>query len=359
MEVPSTTRCTTRRTGRIRSGDTGSELPQPRTSWSSSRTTSASSFDIHRTRSGAYVVISATSRTTRQEWVLDAADAYARPLPVRARVAGVEDAVEHQDGPGGGRWLLLSNEVVAVSSAQRSGGRRRPGCREAARSPAATAAGSRLHECDAFSGWCRPSARRRRRAADRGLARCAASDRRRDPGRRLPGEGAGTLPAPRTTSPSYAAAGLLVEEPRSSTAGSSAWLPFSAGRRAPVVRRTAAPGHDPRAYLVEDARTVVARDRVPIPITLARAAGAPLDGTAACLVWAYGAYESCDWPVFDPVLPAEWLDRGVVYVQAHVRGGGRAVRASSRPGRPAAKSTTFTDLVDVSGRPGRRRGRRR
>ena len=296
-------------------------------------------LDIHRTRSGAYVVISATSRTTRQEWVLDAADAYARPLPVRARVAGVEDAVEHQDGPGGGRWLLLSNELwpefsllsAPVAAADPVWEELVPG-RD----------GSRLASCDAFSGhvvlgWrvdARPELEVWRGAllgADDGMVR------------RLRGEGAGTLlPA---HNEDYDAAGLLVEESSLVQPPVFSLVPFGAGT-ATVVHRTAAPGHDPRAYLVE-ARTVVARDGVPIPITLARAAGTPLDGTAACLVWAYGAYESCDWPIFDPVLP-EWLDRGVVYVQAHVRGGGEGGRAWWDQGRLAAKSTTFTDLVDVA-----------
>ena len=40
-----------------------------------------------------------------------------------------------------------------------------------------------------------------------------------------------------------------------------------------------------------------------------------------CLMWGYGAYESCDDPEFDVALPS-LLDRGVVYALTHPRGAG-------------------------------------
>ena len=39
-------------------------------------------------------------------------------------------------------------------------------------------------------------------------------------------------------------------------------------------------------------------------------AGSPLDGTAPCLLYGYGAYESCEWPEFSVAVPS-LLDRGV------------------------------------------------
>ena len=61
---------------------------------------------VERSRSGTYVVISATSRTTTQAWYVDAPDA--KPVSLRDRVHGVEYAVEY-DGARD-RWLFLTNE---------------------------------------------------------------------------------------------------------------------------------------------------------------------------------------------------------------------------------------------------------
>ena len=51
----------------------------------------------------------------------------------------------------------------------------------------------------------------------------------------------------------------------------------------------------------------------------------PLDGTAPCLLYGYGAYEWTYDPEFDLALPS-LLDRGVVFAHAHVRGGGEGGR---------------------------------
>jgi oligopeptidase B len=84
-----------------------------------------------------------------------------------------------------------------------------------------------------------------------------------------------------------------------------------------------------------------------VPVTLAWHAGTPLDGTAPCLLYGYGAYEDCLDPEFDRSLPSV-LDRGVVYAIAHVRGGGECGRRWWEQGRLQAKPTTFTDFIAVA-----------
>jgi oligopeptidase B len=84
-----------------------------------------------------------------------------------------------------------------------------------------------------------------------------------------------------------------------------------------------------------------------VPVTLAYRADTPLDGTAPCLMWGYGAYESCDDPLFDPML-ASLLDRGYVFAQTHPRGGGENGRAWWLGGRLANKINTFTDHLAVA-----------
>ncbi len=301
-------------------------------------------LDLRRTRSGDVVLVSATSRRTRQEWALDAHDPEAVPRTVRERVAGVEDHVEHQRTPDGGRWLVVSNErcpefsLLACDVGAWAAGE--PDWTE----PHPGRDGHRLASCDAFAGhvvlgWrvdARPLLEVWESGAVEGVGVAT-------PQLVLASPGAGTVRL--GPNADYDAGGLVVET--TSLVDPPVWtsVPFDGGERL-VVHEAAAPGHDPGRY-VSERLALTARDGTEVPVTLARAATTPLDGSAPAMVWAYGAYESCDWPEFDPVVP-EWLDRGVVYVHAHVRGGGEGGRTWWEQGRMEHKTTTFTDLVDVA-----------
>eukprot|EP00887_Chlorella_sp_A99_P000935 scaffold5.g935.t1 len=86
-----------------------------------------------------------------------------------------------------------------------------------------------------------------------------------------------------------------------------------------------------------------AADGVRVPITVARSAAVPLDGTAPCLLIAYGAYGHCLPTDFEPSrLPL--LARGWVLALAHVRGGGELGRAWHAAGRAALKGNSGADL---------------
>jgi oligopeptidase B len=84
-----------------------------------------------------------------------------------------------------------------------------------------------------------------------------------------------------------------------------------------------------------------------VPASVLRHRDTPLDGSAPAVLYGYGAYEAVDDPAWDPALPS-LLDRGVVYVHAHVRGGGEGGRRWWLDGRLAAKQNTFTDHVAVA-----------
>ena len=88
----------------------------------------------------------------------------------------------------------------------------------------------------------------------------------------------------------------------------------------------------------------VAEDGTRIPISLVFRADTPLDGTAGCLLYGYGAYEISIPPTFS-IARLSLLDRGYVYAVAHVRGGGELGRAWYEDGRLAAKEHTFTDFI--------------
>jgi oligopeptidase B len=93
--------------------------------------------------------------------------------------------------------------------------------------------------------------------------------------------------------------------------------------------------------------TVTARDGTKVPVSLAYHKNTPLDGSAPALVYAYGSYGSSTDPWFrNPVVSL--LDRGFVYVIAHIRGGQEMGRQWYEQGRLMNKKNTFTDFVDVT-----------
>jgi oligopeptidase B len=131
----------------------------------------------------------------------------------------------------------------------------------------------------------------------------------------------------------------------------TAWyeLDLHTGERR-LLKRMEVLGYDPADYRIERL-TAPAPDGVQVPVTLARRADTALDGTAPCLLVGYGAYEAVldpdtHGPDFHRTLPS-LLDRGVVYVDAHVRGGGELGRWWWESGRLAAKGNTFGDFAAV------------
>ena len=108
-------------------------------------------------------------------------------------------------------------------------------------------------------------------------------------------------------------------------------------------KRQEVPGYDPAGYRTQRI-TAPGPDGTAIPVTIAYRAGLPMDGAAPCLLYGYGAYESCLWPEFSlPV--ASLLDRGYLYAVAHIRGGGEGGRRWWLQGRLDHKRITFTDFI--------------
>ena len=85
-------------------------------------------------------------------------------------------------------------------------------------------------------------------------------------------------------------------------------------------------------------------DGVEVPVSVVHRADVALDGTAPCLVYVYGAYETSMEPLFS-FARLELLERGVMFAIAHVRGGGEMGRAWYEQGRMEHKANTFHDLV--------------
>ena len=74
--------------------------------------------------------------------------------------------------------------------------------------------------------------------------------------------------------------------------------------------------------LREEIRYVSSADGTEIPYTIIYPRNLSLDGAAPTLVYGYGGFEITVTPRYEPLFGKLWLEKGGVYVQAHLRGGG-------------------------------------
>ena len=93
--------------------------------------------------------------------------------------------------------------------------------------------------------------------------------------------------------------------------------------------------------------SVTVRDGVAVPVSLAYHRDTRLDGSAPALIYGYGSYGSSTDPWFRNSI-ISLLDRGFVYVIAHIRGGQEMGRAWYEDGRLMNKKNTFRDFIDVT-----------
>jgi oligopeptidase B len=87
-----------------------------------------------------------------------------------------------------------------------------------------------------------------------------------------------------------------------------------------------------------------AADGTRIPLSVLRHVSVAQDSTAAGLVYGYGSYEMSMDPGFG-IPRLSLLDRGIVFVIAHIRGGGELGRHWYDTGKKLQKKNTFTDFI--------------
>jgi oligopeptidase B len=92
---------------------------------------------------------------------------------------------------------------------------------------------------------------------------------------------------------------------------------------------------------------IAARDGTRVPASLAFHRNTKLDGSAPTLIYGYGSYGYSTDPIFRNAI-ISLLDRGFIFVIAHVRGGQEMGRKWYDDGRLMNKMNTFTDFIDVT-----------
>ena len=87
-----------------------------------------------------------------------------------------------------------------------------------------------------------------------------------------------------------------------------------------------------------------AKDGVEVPLSIVFRKDTPRNGTAACILDAYGSYGVTEDPAFIPRNLA-FLDQGGVYANAHVRGGGELGEDWHLAGKKLKKPNTWRDDI--------------
>ncbi|MDN5758044.1 MAG: S9 family peptidase [Tomitella sp.] len=286
------------------------------------------------TRSRRYLVIELGSKITSESWILPADEPTGEFRVVLPRREGIEYEIDHAVVGGEDRLLILHNdgaENFALADAPVSDPARQ-------REILAHDGDVRIEQVDAFAGHLVIGYR------SGAIPRIGVIEITPDGYGNL-GEisfeeelySAGMAPTPEWTSPL-----LRLMQTSFITPARIYDYEFATGRLHLRKQQPVLGDFDPADY--EQLRDwAVAEDGTRIPISIIRRRPAPT-GPAPTLLYGYGSYEISVDPEFS-VARLSLLDRDMVYVVAHVRGGGEMGRHWYDDGKTVAKRNTFTDFV--------------
>jgi oligopeptidase B len=291
---------------------------------------------VGRSRSNAYVMIASGSGITSEVFYADATDPQAEFVSILPRREGVEYSVEHAVVGGGDRFLILHNDGAVNFTLVEA----------PVADPAdqhTLIAGSdevRLEGADAFAGHLVISYRREALPSIELWPIYATGEY-------------GT-PQEMTFDSELTSAGLggnpNWDSPRLRIAATSFVTPvrvydldLATGERILLREQPVLGDYHPEDY-VERRDWAHATDGARVPVSVIYRAG--IEFPAPALIYGYGAYESCEDPRFS-IARLSLLDRGMIFVIAHVRGGGELGRLWYEHGKMLQKKNTFTDFIAV------------
>jgi len=115
-------------------------------------------------------------------------------------------------------------------------------------------------------------------------------------------------------------------------------------QKATLLKQTEVPGGFDKANYKAERVFATASDGTKIPLSVVYRSNVKKDGSAPMLLYGYGSYGASISPGFSAARLA-LLDRGVIFVIAHIRGGGELGEPWREAGRMMNKITTFTDFI--------------
>jgi len=111
-----------------------------------------------------------------------------------------------------------------------------------------------------------------------------------------------------------------------------------------LLKQTEVPGGFDRTNYKAERVFATASDGTRIPTSMVYRKGVKMDGSAPLLLYGYGSYGASIPPTFSSTR-LSLLDRGVIFVIAHIRGGGELGEEWRQAGRMMNKMNTFTDFI--------------
>lgn len=287
---------------------------------------------VSRTRSGGFIVISLHSATTSEIRVLDASDPEGEFRVVEPRRQDVEYSLDHHEN----RFFILANDDAPnfrLVEAPVSDPGRHAWWEVIPHRPEV-----KLEGVDAFAGHLvvleRAEAVRRLRIRNLDGGDEHLVDQP---------EAVSRVGVPESLNPEFHTTNLIYTYTSLVTPQSIYAYDTGTRERELLKREPVLGGYEPSGYVTERL-WATAPDGTRVPISAVRRADTPVDGTAPALVYGYGSYESCSDPSFSS-LRLSLLDRGMIFVIAHVRGGGEMGRPWYEAGKLAHKTNTFTDFI--------------
>jgi oligopeptidase B len=287
---------------------------------------------VGKTQSGRFIVIDAHDHQTSEVRLIDANDPTSAPRLVAARQAEVEYSVEDD---GGNQLIILTNadsaedfKIVAAPLAL-------PG-RENWYDIVPHQAGRLILSMSTFKG------RMVRLERVEGLPRIVITDLGSG------SESAISFPEEAYSlglSGAYEFDTTIIRFSYSSPTTPSQVYDYDMATGERFLRKTQEipSGHDAAAYVTRRLQAP-AEDGELVPVTLLYRTGTPLDGSAPCLLYGYGAY-GIAIPASFSTRVLSLVDRGFVYAIAHIRGGNDKGHRWYLSGKREHKTNTFSDFI--------------
>ena len=111
-----------------------------------------------------------------------------------------------------------------------------------------------------------------------------------------------------------------------------------------LLKQTEVPGGFDKDNYKSERVFATASDGTKIPMSMVYRKGVKMDGSAPLLLYGYGSYGASIPPTFSSTR-LSLLDRGVIFVIGHIRGGGEMGEEWRQAGRMMNKMNTFTDFI--------------
>ena len=133
---------------------------------------------------------------------------------------------------------------------------------------------------------------------------------------------------------------------QSMTTPASTYDYHMASREKTLLKQQPVLGDFDASNYTSERRFSASKDGAKVPLSIVYRKGTKKDGSAPLLLYAYGSYGHSMDPYFSMARLA-LLDRGFIYVIAHIRGGEEMGRHWYEDGKLLNKKNTFTDFIDA------------